>query len=812
MTAQPDPRISSALRLFSRGAAAGTFLVGGLVLLGWVFDVAVLKSVLPGIVTMKANAALAFVLAGLALWLSQVERPSWRSLRMAQMCALTVALIGLLTLVEYLFGWNVGIDQVLFQDAPHAVDTPHPGRMASMTALSFLLLGCALLLLKRKGPQGARAIHTLVVAAAFFSLVSLVGYTYSIASFYQIIGHIGTALHAALAFLLLSWGILCARTDAGLGALFANNDLGGLLLRRVLPAAIGTPLLLGWLRMEGEKAGYYSAQFGLVLFASANLVCYVLLIFLGAQWIGRLDRGTKKAEAKFRALLETAPDAMVIVNQASQMVLVNAQTERLFCYPREELLGQPIEILVPERFRNVHREQCAACFRGPWAQSMGAGVELCGLRKDGSEFPIEVSLSPLETEEGKLVSSAIRDITERKQADEALRRSEESNRLLVEGARDYAIFWLEPDGRVASWNPGAERIKGYRVEEVIGKHFSCFYSPEDVERGKPAHELAVAASEGRWEDERLRVRKDGSQFWANVVITVLGRADGMLRGYVNVTRDITERKRAELQIRKLNAELEERVAARTFELAAANKELEAFSYSVSHDLRAPLRHMHGFAKILLEDFGPSLDPTAQHYLHRIHEATQHMGRLVDDLLNLSRVGRQALHLERTGLNALVEQVLTDLQGETRDRQVEWQLGTLPSVECDPSLTKQVFANLLSNALKYTRPRERAIIEVGQKAADGRVAFFVRDNGVGFNMKYADKLFGVFQRLHAQEDFEGAGVGLALVQRIVRKHGGEVWAEAELDKGATFYFTLGAFRLAPVTDSRALGGAPWALTR
>ncbi len=291
---------------------------------------------------------------------------------------------------------------------------------------------------------------------------------------------------------------------------------------------------------------------------------------------------------------------------------------------------------------------------------------------------------------------------------------------------------------------------------------------------------------------------------------VKGQVDGNL--LARAIRYAIERKRAEQQIHKLNAELEERVVARTFELAAANKELEAFSYSVSHDLRAPLRHMHGFAKILLEDFGPSLDSSAQHYLHRIHEATQHMGRLVDDLLNLSRVGRQPLHLERTGLNALVEEILTVLQGEMRGRQIEWQIGPLPSVECDPGLIKQVFANLLSNALKYTRPRERAVIEVGQKTADGRGALFVRDNGVGFNMKYADKLFGVFQRLHAQEDFEGTGVGLAIVQRIVRKHGGEVWAEAELDKGATFCFTLGALRLARAIDNRMSRGAAWQLTR
>jgi signal transduction histidine kinase len=231
--------------------------------------------------------------------------------------------------------------------------------------------------------------------------------------------------------------------------------------------------------------------------------------------------------------------------------------------------------------------------------------------------------------------------------------------------------------------------------------------------------------------------------------------------------------------------------ARTLELEAINQELETFTYSVSHDLRAPLRHIHGFSKILLEDFGPKMEPDAQKFLQRIQEATQQMGRLVDDLLNLSRLGRQDINVQITGLGTLVKEAIEDLHSEIGERKIDWKLGELPFVECDPGLMKQVFANLLSNALKYTRPKGRAIIEVGQATTGGRVEIFVRDNGVGFNMKYADKLFGVFQRLHRQEDFEGTGVGLATVLRIINKHGGQIRAEAELDKGAAFYFTLGA---------------------
>jgi light-regulated signal transduction histidine kinase (bacteriophytochrome) len=226
---------------------------------------------------------------------------------------------------------------------------------------------------------------------------------------------------------------------------------------------------------------------------------------------------------------------------------------------------------------------------------------------------------------------------------------------------------------------------------------------------------------------------------------------------------------------------------------------------VSHDLRAPLRHISGFSKMLTEEFGSNLPADAQHHLQRIQEGTRRMGLLVDDLLNLARVGRRDLTLRVSGLKSVVDEVLADLAPECADRKIEWKIDNLPFVECDPALMKQVFQNLLSNALKFTRPRSPAVIEVGQKDQDGTPVVFVRDNGVGFNVKYADKLFGVFQRLHRTEDFEGTGVGLATVQRIIQKHGGRIWAEAELDKGATFYFTLGAPEKTELKTKAAIAG-------
>src|SRR5665213_247631 len=275
----------------------------------------------------------------------------------------------------------------------------------------------------------------------------------------------------------------------------------------------------------------------------------------------------------------------------------------------------------------------------------------------------------------------------------------------------------------------------------------------------------------------------------NHMLTQIQERDEALRkNEEQLRRALQAAQTAADEVRALNSELEERVTNRTNELASINRELEAFTYSVSHDLRAPLRHIDAFAQILEEDLGNDPTGAAKHVL-RIRQGDQSMGRLIDDLLNLSRVGRAEVQTVTVPLDQIVEEVLTEMRPELVNRQIEWHIGPLPSARIDPGLIKQVFANLISNAVKYSRPRDPAEIEIGQEQIEGKTSIFVRDNGVGFNMKYADKLFGVFQRLHRAEDFEGTGVGLATVQRIIHLHGGQIWVNAELDKGATFHFTL-----------------------
>lgn len=397
--------------------------------------------------------------------------------------------------------------------------------------------------------------------------------------------------------------------------------------------------------------------------------------------------------------------------------------------------------------------------------------------------------------------------------------NEEIFRLMVDSVKDYAIYMLDADGHVMSWNAGAQRFKGYRAKDIIGKHFSCFYTKDDLEHGKPAIGLQTAIAEGRFEDEGWRVRKDGSQFWANVVITALRDETGRLRGFCKVTRDITEQKKAKEEILQLNAELEQRVRdrtaqiiaerkhaeeeilkvnaqlelrvrARTAELEAANKELEAFSYSVSHDLRAPLRHVQGYAEMLATAAAGRLSDKAQRYLQTISDASAEMGQLIDDLLAFSRMGRVEMSNGSVSLDQVVRETIRDLEMSTKGRNIAWDVAPLPQVMGDPSMLKQVFVNLIGNAVKYTRKRDAAEIQIGYAGdEEGQAVFFVRDNGAGFDMKYVHKLFGVFQRLHRADEFEGTGIGLAIVRRTVARHGGRTWAEGKVGDGATFYLTL-----------------------
>ena len=679
----------------SAACATLVFLTGALALVGWEFRIGWLKSMRADWIAMKANTALFFCVAGLSLWSLQPARFGPRSAPVARGAAAAVLLIGLVSLLENLFGWNFGLDELLFDEPAGAVATMRPGLMAPATALSFALTGLALWLAGRRraveaGRTRAELWQGVLLVVGLIAFLAIVGYFYGVAPLTGWPYFTPMAVHTAGAFLLLSLGGLCLRPRDGFMTLISSDAAGSRMLRRLLLPVVAVPLVLGWLRSIGEWARLYDTALGVSVMVVSTIIILVMLLAAAARWLNRTDAERLRAEleirqlneglerrvrertaalsnseARFRATVETAQDPVVMMDSHERITLWNEAAVRVFGYSREEALGQPLhELLAP----HPYREQIARALPA-WQQTgtgaiVGTTRELPALRKDGQEIATELSVSSI----------------------------------------------------------------------LMNREWHA----------------------------------------------------------VGIVRDITARKRAEEEVRRLNAELEQRVHERTAQLEASNKELEAFSYSVSHDLRAPLRHMDGFVKLLQKRVGERLDDTSSRYLHVIAGAAAKMGQLIDDLLAFSRTGRADLRMGRVPLNALVEAARAELAPVLAGRRVTWHIGELPTVLGDPHLLQLVWVNLLSNAIKYSSQRPEALIEIGARPADdGYVIIFVRDNGVGFDPQYADKLFGVFQRLHRAGEFEGTGIGLATVRRIIHRHGGEVWAEGVPEQGATFSFSLRA---------------------
>jgi PAS domain S-box-containing protein len=477
----------------------------------------------------------------------------------------------------------------------------------------------------------------------------------------------------------------------------------------------------------------------------------------------------RKVEDRFRQFVESAPDAVVVAEPDGTIVLVNAQTEELFGYRREELLGAKVEILVPEESRAIHPIRRAEYAESPEIRSMGIGLELRGRRKDGTEFPIEISLSPIVTSTETLVVSAIRDLTDRRKADEA-----RFQLAAIVDCSDDAIISFSLDGLITSWNVGAQEIFGYTSAQAVGGSVTMLL-PAGREQDIDAMLGQLRDGERVRTHDGVRRHRDGHEIDVSISMSAIWDRWGTLVGASKVIRDISARKQAELAL-----------AAAKDVAEASSQALEAFSYSVAHDLRAPLRAIDGFSQALADEYAPLLDGNGLDYLARVRTSARRMAELIDGLLMLSGVTHRELGHQRVDLSAVVTAALDRLRQDSPDRNVEVVVEPGLTVIGDDVLLTNALENLVSNAWKFTASRSAAKIEFGRTAD----AYFIRDNGAGFDMAFSDKLFGVFQRLHSPEEFAGTGIGLATVQRIVQRHGGRIWAEGVPDGGAVFHFTLG----------------------
>jgi PAS domain S-box-containing protein len=633
------------------------------------------------------------------------------------------------------------------------------------------------------------------------------------------------------------------------------------------------------------------------------------------------------SEARWNGIIQSAMDAIISVDSEQRIVLFNAAAEKLFGCTANETIGQPLEQFIPERFRPMHRRQIDNYgATGVTNRAKSGTAVVFGRRSNGDEFPSEASISQIEIAGNKLYTVMLRDITERKQAEQVLHASEQKFSILFEKAAFAIALSRLADGVIVNVNEAFEKAFGYTKQEVIGKtSLELGINPDSERRalilaalkeqgsisnlestlhtksgdlrifsvnvdlvdigdekymlnvthditerkqveaalqrareelefkvqertvelsranallqalmdympdhiyfkdtgsrfirnsksqasmlglsdpaqiiGKTDFDFFPHAAQAQAEEQEVMrsgqplvdfeehvVWPDGRETWVSTTKVPFRDPEGKIIGIFGISRDITERKRGEQAVERLNANLKKQAA----KLESANKELEAFSYSVSHDLRAPLRAIDGFTRILLEDYEPLLDQEGKRVCEIIRREAQHMGELIDDLLAFSRLGRKEMHFTKIDMKAMAGSVFDELMTTENATGIDFHTHRLPSTSGDPVLIRQVWVNLLSNAIKFSSKKEQAIIEVGSKHSEHEHIYYVRDTGAGFEMEYVDKLFGVFQRLHGEKEFEGTGVGLAIVKRVVNRHGGRVWAEGEVNKGATFYFAL-----------------------
>jgi PAS domain S-box-containing protein len=492
----------------------------------------------------------------------------------------------------------------------------------------------------------------------------------------------------------------------------------------------------------------------------------------------RAEEALRASEVKFRGILESAPDGMVIADAQGRIVLLNAETERLFGYRRDELVGQPVEFLVPERFRGRHPQHRQGYIARPSTRSMGEGLDLRGLRKDASEFPIEISLSPLESAGGILVTAAIRDISVRKDAEKHLAQIENRYRGLLEAAPD-AMVVVNQGGEVVLLNLQAEKQFGYHRDELLGQKVKNIIPEGFAERliadstRTAADALAQQIGTGI---ELYGRRKDGSNFPIEIMLSPLEGAEGIL--VTAAIRDITERKKSE-----------EHLVKTVGELRRSNDELQQFAYVASHDLQEPLRMVASYTQLLAKRYKGRLDSDADEFIAYAVDGSNRMQVLIQDLLAYSRAGTNGKALREISSENALKEALTNLRGAIEESGAIVTHDSLPAVTTDDAQLAQVFQNLVGNAIKYRSPEVPHVHVSARKNRGNEWIFSVRDNGLGIDPQYFERIFILFQRLHGRREFKGTGIGLAICKKILERLGGRIWVESQPAKGSNFYFAL-----------------------
>ena len=790
---EDGPRPRSVERLATTAATA-VALTGFAVFTGWLFDVPALKSLNPHWATMKPNTALGFLLAGLALWLlTPVEIPPARR-RAGYLAAAAVAAIALLTIAAYALDYDFGIDQLLFAD-PTTPAALHPGRPAPTTAGLFLLIAVALLSFRHRTAPIIDLLAGTVIAGAYLAIA---GYLYGAPALYTIPGYSSMAFHTAVAHLLLGAGVLLARPDRGLMRLITSPRAAGATARRLLPVAVLAPAALEYpLRWAAELSFLTPAAAALLLIVAFVAVFAATLLWSVAavdkvdaerqrlELASRLGAEQAKADAQFHSLLESAPDATIVADAQGRIVLVNAQTERIFGYARKELLGEPVEMLIPEPLRAAHVGHRTAYQRAPQVRPMRSGRDLTGRRKDGTEFPVEVSLSPVQVDDRVLVCAAVRDSTARQQREielvAARAAAEAASRRLqtMIAATPLAIVEVDRNGCVCSWNPAAEKMFGWRAEELMGRPLPTI--PDD-RRGELRLLLEASAGAGPLQSfETRRLRKDGSMIDVSVWTAPRPGTGGALDGMIGIAADITEQKRTEENLRQ----------------SQRLKAIGQLTGGIAHEFNNLLQTILGNLDTLNDMLGGQQN--AAEIVERLIRAGRRGAELTHQLLAFSR--RQPLRPvpfspkdELRGLENLMRATIGAQYTIRVDVSADVSRALADTTQLDNALI-----NLVINA-RDAMPdggviliRAEDVLMGNHRACDldvapGRyVAIEVTDAGTGMSPEVAAHAIEPF--FTTKEIGKGTGLGLSMVHGFVKQSGGAMEIVSAAGKGTTVRLLL-----------------------
>ncbi|MBI1289591.1 MAG: PAS domain S-box protein [Flavobacteriales bacterium] len=797
---------SDRLRLTSIFTGWLAFVLGASVLVGWLLDVEILLRPIPGSVAMNPTTALCFMLCAIGV----LRHPS----ALARWSVGVAFVICAIKLVLWIMDSSFSIDRILFAskldfDMYRGLNN----RMAPNTAIAFVLSSGAMLYYPQS--KKGRLPELLALLATVLGTLSLIGYGYRVPEFYGVLKHFPMAVHTAVGFVLLGVAILAFGKDGPLVSTILSKGTGGLIARWLLPLAILLPIGLGAIRLYGERQGIYSSVFGLMLLVVVIIIIFCLIIWRVAAYANQhdlklkeyadklaelntdleaqvrsrtvaLERQTRMLELKLKELTDykyalDQGTIVAITDQKGIILHVNDNFCRISGYAEEELLGRDHRVI-----NSGHHPK--EFMRDLW-RTIASGKVWRGIirnkSKKGGYYWVDTTIIPFLNEEGKPVKyMAIRsDLTDLKDTSQQLADSEARFRYTLDNMMEGAQM-IDKEFRYVYLNDAVLKHGKYGREEMVGRTMmECYPGIEQTEVFK-----LIEKSMGQPEGTNHHIENhfqypDGTSAWFELSV------QRVPEGVFVLSIDVTDRKKAENELRELNRSLEKMVDQRTAQLQASNQELESFSYSVSHDLRAPLRAINGFSEMLEKQYTQTLDDNAKRLLGIIKSNALTMGKLIDDLLEFSRTGRKEVRNSQVSMQEVVENILSDLKQEYPEGGTKITLGKLPVSKCDPQLMRHVWGNLISNAFKYSSKKENPEITIWAEDTENEILYHIKDNGAGFNMEYADKLFGVFQRLHSTSEFQGTGVGLAIVNRIVNKHGGRVWAEAEVGKGATFHFSL-----------------------